>query len=152
MTPYQPPCISFYALTWGRPVNEHRLVPLPPSPHIWIPCYNSAGLDPRRTKFATLLSPPPLTDLDPHYRLENALLKVYLTTRLQRIFFFWGAGMAQWWEHLLCMCVEFVGSLLCTERFSPGTPVSPLLKNQHLTWFAFIVSFSLEGLQLVRQR
>ena len=22
---------------------------------------------------------------------------------------------------------------LCTERFSPGTPVSPLLKNQHLT-------------------
>ena len=28
---------------------------------------------------------------------------------------------------------EFVGSLLCTERFSPGTPVSPLLKNQHLT-------------------
>ena len=31
------------------------------------------------------------------------------------------------------MWVEFVGSLLCTERFSPGTPVSPLLKNQHLT-------------------
>ena len=31
------------------------------------------------------------------------------------------------------MCAEFVGSLLCTERFSPGTPVSPLLKNQHLT-------------------
>ena len=30
------------------------------------------------------------------------------------------------------MWVEFVGSLLCTERFSPGTPVSPLLKNQHL--------------------
>ena len=28
---------------------------------------------------------------------------------------------------------EFVGSLLCTERFSLGTPVSPLLKNQHLT-------------------
>ena len=25
------------------------------------------------------------------------------------------------------------GSLLCTERFSPGTPVSPVLKNQHLT-------------------
>ena len=31
------------------------------------------------------------------------------------------------------MWVEFVGSLLCTERFSPGTPVSPLLKNQSLT-------------------
>ena len=31
------------------------------------------------------------------------------------------------------MWVEFVGSLLCTERFSPGTPVSPLLKNQPLT-------------------
>ena len=31
------------------------------------------------------------------------------------------------------MWVEFVGSLLCTERFSPGSPVSPLLKNQHLT-------------------
>ena len=28
---------------------------------------------------------------------------------------------------------EFVGSLLSTERFSPGIPVSPLLKNQHLT-------------------
>ena len=31
------------------------------------------------------------------------------------------------------MWVEFVGSLLCTERFSPGTQVSPLLENQHLT-------------------
>ena len=31
------------------------------------------------------------------------------------------------------MWVEFVGSLPCTERFSPGTPVSPLLKNQRLT-------------------
>ena len=31
------------------------------------------------------------------------------------------------------MWVEFVGSLLWTERFSPGTPVSPLLKNQNLT-------------------
>ena len=30
------------------------------------------------------------------------------------------------------MWVEFVGSLLCTERFSTGTPVSPPLKNQHL--------------------
>ena len=27
------------------------------------------------------------------------------------------------------MWAEFVGSLLCTERFSPGTPVSPLLKR-----------------------
>ena len=31
------------------------------------------------------------------------------------------------------MWVGFVDSLLCTERFSPGTPVSPLHKNQHLT-------------------
>jgi len=31
------------------------------------------------------------------------------------------------------MWVEFVGSLLCTERFSPGTRVPPLLKNQNLT-------------------
>ena len=31
------------------------------------------------------------------------------------------------------MWVEFVGSLLCTKRFPPGTLVSPLLKNQHLT-------------------
>ena len=31
------------------------------------------------------------------------------------------------------MWVEFVGSLLCTKRFSLGSPVSPLLKNQHLT-------------------
>ena len=27
------------------------------------------------------------------------------------------------------MWVEFVGSLLCTERFSPSTPVSPLLEK-----------------------
>ena len=31
------------------------------------------------------------------------------------------------------MWVEVAGSLLCTERFPPGTPVSRLLKNQHLT-------------------
>ena len=37
------------------------------------------------------------------------------------------------------MWVEFVGSLLCTEKFSPGTPVSPHFKKQHLTYFAFIV-------------
>ena len=30
------------------------------------------------------------------------------------------------------MWVEFVSSLLCTERFSPGTQVSPLIKNQTL--------------------
>ena len=60
----------------------------------------------------------------------------------------WGAGMASGestesrlppvWpgfdSQTRChMWVEFVGSLLCTERFSPGTPVSSLLKNQHLT-------------------
>ena len=33
--------------------------------------------------------------------------------------------------------VEFVGSLLCTERLSPGTPVSPLLKKK--TKFELIV-------------
>ena len=31
------------------------------------------------------------------------------------------------------MWIEFVGSLLCIERFSPRTLVSPLLKNQPLT-------------------
>ena len=50
------------------------------------------------------------------------------------------------------MWVEFVGSLLCTERFSPGTSVSPLLKNQHLIWFTFIVNFSLQCPQLALQR
>ena len=50
------------------------------------------------------------------------------------------------------MWVEFVGSLLCTERFSPGTSVSPLLKNQHLTFFTFIVHFSLQCPQLPLQR
>ena len=67
------------------------------------------------------------------------------------------AGMAQWWERSgestrlppmwpgfdsqiwRHMWVEFVGSLLCTVRFSPGTPVSPLLKNRHMTWFVLIV-------------
>ena len=51
-----------------------------------------------------------------------------------------------------CECLSFhltyyarcVGSLLCTERFSPGTPVSPLLKNQHLTWFVLIIHISLQ--------
>ena len=37
--------------------------------------------------------------------------------------------------------VEFVGSLLCIERFSPGTPVSPLLKIQRFTWFVLIANF-----------
>ena len=41
------------------------------------------------------------------------------------------------------MWVKFVASLLCTERFSPGTPVSPLLKNQHLTCFV-LERFSIE--------
>ena len=45
---------------------------------------------------------------------------------------FWGTGMAQppMWPEFDSqtqrhMCSEFVGSLLCTERFSPGTPVFP---------------------------
>ena len=50
------------------------------------------------------------------------------------------------------MWVEFVGSLLCTERFSPGVPVSSLLKNQHLTFFASIANFSLQCPQVVLQR
>ena len=41
---------------------------------------------------------------------------------------------------------------LCTERFSAGTPVSPLLKNQHLTWFVLIVNFCLQCPQLMLQR
>ena len=36
--------------------------------------------------------------------------------------------------------VEFVGSLLCTERFSPRTPVSPLLKNQKFDLIVLIVN------------
>ena len=36
----------------------------------------------------------------------------------------WPRFDSQIWGH---MWVEFVGSLLCTERFSPGTLVSPLL-------------------------
>ena len=42
----------------------------------------------------------------------------------------WPGFNSQIWHH---MWVEFAGSLLCTERFSLGTPVSPLLKSQHLT-------------------
>ena len=41
----------------------------------------------------------------------------------------WPGFDSQIWRH---MWVEFVGSLLCTETFSPGTPVSHLLKNQDL--------------------
>ena len=50
----------------------------------------------------------------------------------------WPGFDSQTWRH---MWVEFVGSLLCTERFSPDSPVSPLLKNRHLTWFTFSVNF-----------
>ena len=39
----------------------------------------------------------------------------------------WLGFDSQTWRH---MWIEFAGSLLCTERFSPGTPVSPLLKSQ----------------------
>ena len=42
------------------------------------------------------------------------------------------------------MWVEFVGSLLCTERFSPGTLVSTLLKNQNLIDLSLIVNCSLQ--------
>ena len=48
------------------------------------------------------------------------------------------------------MRVEFVGSLLYTERFSPGTLVSPLLKNQHLSCSVLI--FSLQCPQLALER
>ena len=44
------------------------------------------------------------------------------------------------------MWVEFVGSLLCTERFSLGTPVSPLLKNHDLIC---VVNFNLQCPRLV---
>ena len=39
------------------------------------------------------------------------------------------------------MWVEFVGSLLCTERFSPGTPVSPLLQKPKFDLIVLIVNF-----------
>ena len=38
----------------------------------------------------------------------------------------WRGLNSQIWHH---MWVEFVGSLLCTERFSPDTPVPPLLQK-----------------------
>ena len=46
------------------------------------------------------------------------------STRLPPI---WPGFDSQMWRH---MWVEFFGSLLCTERFSP---VTPLFKNQHFT-------------------
>ena len=52
----------------------------------------------------------------------------------------------------LAVICEFVGSLLCTERFSPGTSVSPLLENQHLIGFSLIVNFSLQCPRLVLHR
>ena len=47
-----------------------------------------------------------------------------------RILSMWPRFNSQTRRH---MWVEFVGSLLYTERFSLDTPVSPLLKKQHLT-------------------
>ena len=40
------------------------------------------------------------------------------------------------------MWVEFVDSLLCTERFSLGTPVSPLLNHQKFDLIVIIVNWS----------
>ena len=47
------------------------------------------------------------------------------------------------------MWVEFVGSLLCTEMFSSGTPVSPLLKNLWGAKSAKIIVILLLGITLL---
>ena len=54
----------------------------------------------------------------------------------------WPRFDSQTWHRIIVCGIEFVGSLLCTKRFSPGTLVSTLLKNQHLTWFVLIANFS----------
>ena len=105
------------------------------------------------------------TNVEPCITVLKAF-KVCLNNRSTFLLFFHFsrcAGMAHWWEHSPPInvarvrfpdsaWVEFVGFLLCTERFSQGTLVSPLLKNQHLTWFALIVNFSWHCPQLVLQR
>ena len=94
---------------------------------------------PQRCKHATVV----FTDLFGWGR-RGLLLEVIVTSSIIKSFGVqgWRSGEStrlppMWprfdsstWRH---MWVEFVGSLLCIERFSPGTPVSPLLKNQHLT-------------------
>ena len=67
-----------------------------------------------------------------HVRIESDFLEVQgwsigESTRLPPM---WPRFDSQTWRH---MWVDFVGSLLCSGRFSPGAPVSPLLKNQRLT-------------------
>ena len=96
-------------------------------------------------------------------RSISILLYHYSTFPFIPFFLLWGAGMAQRWEHSpptnvarvrfpdlasYNLWVEFVGSLLRTERFSPIS----LLKNHHLTWFVLIVNLSLQCPQLVLQR
>ena len=53
------------------------------------------------------------------------------------------------------MWVEFVGSLLCAERFSLGTPVSPLDPQKPtfdlICVMVIIVNFSLQCPQLMLQ-
>ena len=56
-----------------------------------------------------------------------------------------GSIPMQTWRH---MWVEFVGSLLCTDRFSAGTPAFPSI------WFDLhqFLDFSLQCPHLVLQR
>ena len=72
--------------------------------------------------------------------------------------------MAQWWEHTPPANVtrfrfpdpacglSFVGSLLCTERFSPGTPAGFPSPQKPTFDFICVVIFSLQRSQLVLQR
>ena len=57
-------------------------------------------------------------------------------------------SLGQRWSFVGWVCWFSTDS---TERFSPGTPVSPLLKNHHLPWFVLIVNFSWKSPQLVFQ-
>ena len=82
--------------------------------------------------------------------VSRSCSNAFLASQAPLLLYF--AGMAQWWEYSphfdvarsqfrfpdSASYVGWVCWLLCTERVSPGTPVSPLLKNQHLTWFVLL--------------
>ena len=59
-----------------------------------------------------------------------------------------------WRHHNIYKWAEFVGSLLCSERFFSGYSGFPLdlLKNQHLVSFTVYLIYSLPNLQCTRVR
>ena len=98
------------------------------------------------------------------YNLENDGLPITVLSNLVPELSFWGAGMAQWWEHALASHRCGPGSiprlgvtcgLSLLVLYSAPRGFLRVLRfplPQNLTWFVLIVNFTLHCPQLVLQR